>query len=221
MLIRPATPDDAEQTVPLIYSSGPDAFDYVFAVDHSQQAKDFLTYAFARSYGMFSYCQHQVIEVDSLLNQRQPVAASMVCYSAKGFMRRNLATMLSIYKFYGFRKMFGVFNRGLKIETMIKPPRKNCWYIGHLGVRPELRGHGVGHFMIQQALLAANKQKFERLALDVSQQNPAAERLYHRLGFKTVAARDFNYNVPDRRQVANHNYMEAVCSEMTIETGSN
>ncbi len=51
---RPALPDDVEAAVPLIYSSGPDAFDFVFNVPGRATAQDFLRQAFVDGAGAFS-----------------------------------------------------------------------------------------------------------------------------------------------------------------------
>ena len=52
--LQKSTPSEVDKAVPLIYSSGPDAFEYVFKNNHVD-AKDFLKYAFVTSGGEFSY----------------------------------------------------------------------------------------------------------------------------------------------------------------------
>lgn len=61
---RPARSDDAEAAVPLIYSSGPAAFDYVFGGTPKGTAQDFLHKAFVSGAGQFGYRQHSVGEQD-------------------------------------------------------------------------------------------------------------------------------------------------------------
>jgi hypothetical protein len=58
---RPATPADAELAAPLIHSSGPAAFDYVFDVVGRAGARDFLRYAFADGPGEFGFRNHTIV----------------------------------------------------------------------------------------------------------------------------------------------------------------
>lgn len=64
---RPATLADTEAAIPLIYSSGPAAFDYVFKHPVRGNALDFLRHAFADGAGEFGYRNHTVVEVDGKL----------------------------------------------------------------------------------------------------------------------------------------------------------
>ena len=61
---RAATADDAEAAVPLIHSSGPAAFEYVFAVPGRGDARDFLMRAFVDGAGEFGWRNHRVGELD-------------------------------------------------------------------------------------------------------------------------------------------------------------
>ena len=61
---RAATADDAEAAVPLIHSSGPAAFEYVFAVPGRGDARDFLMRAFVDGAGEFGWRNHWVGELD-------------------------------------------------------------------------------------------------------------------------------------------------------------
>jgi hypothetical protein len=60
---RPARPEDAPEAVPLILSSGPDAFDFVFKSSRNTPA-GFLLRAFPDAAGQFGYRNHVVGEVD-------------------------------------------------------------------------------------------------------------------------------------------------------------
>ncbi|NUM49443.1 MAG: GNAT family N-acetyltransferase, partial [Anaerolineales bacterium] len=59
---RVATPADTEAAIPLIYSSGPAAFDYVFKHPARGTALDFLRHAFADGAGEFGYRNHTIVE---------------------------------------------------------------------------------------------------------------------------------------------------------------
>ena len=55
--LKPSKKEEVEVAVPLIYSSGPPTFEYVFK-NKQVVAPDFLKYAFVREGGEFSYQNH-------------------------------------------------------------------------------------------------------------------------------------------------------------------
>lgn len=201
--IRKASPVDVKQAVPLIYSSGPAAFEYVFSVDFEGQAKGFLKYAFKRNFGAFSHRQHMIAEL------KGSVVGSMVNYSSANFIRLTLGNVKAIVGYFGVLTGVRVMYRGILMETLIRPPKKGCFYVGHLGVNETKRGQGIGQALIANAQERAGKVRLPFLSLDVSEQNPGAERLYQRLGFKPVETRVFRHNRPSLPVICAHHYMEA------------
>ena len=73
-------------------------------------------------------------------------------------------------------------------------------YIGHLGVKPELRGQGVGRALIQQMCEIAKEKNIQYLSLDVATKNPMAQTLYEELDFVVKALRPFKYQQPSNSQ---------------------
>src|SRR5229473_1757132 len=63
LTFRAATPADVADAVPLIYSSGPSAFDYVFDIGNSLGAQEFLRFAYLRRGGEFGWQAHRVAEI--------------------------------------------------------------------------------------------------------------------------------------------------------------
>lgn len=176
--LKPCKPNDANEVVPLIYASGPAAFDFVFK-NSKFTAQDFLKYAFQREGGEFSYDNHyalwkdgEIVGVGSFFNQ----------YKASRFI---ISDALNITRFYGF-KFLPIALNGLKVEGIIKLPKKNEITLGHLGIKPELRGVGLGTQLIQLLMKEANASLEERFILDVSEENTKAKNLYEKLGFKVV-----------------------------------
>ena len=102
----------------------------------------------------------------------------------------------------------GVLFRGLKVESMIQYPTRNRLYIGHLGVKPELRGQEIGRALIQQMCEMAKEKNIQYLSLDVATKNSMAQTLYEELGFVVKALRPFKYQQPSKQPVSNHHYME-------------
>lgn len=197
LTFRPARPDDVETAVPLIYSSGPAAFDYVFRHPVKGFAQDFLREAFVRDGSQFSYQQHWVGELDGKL------VATGTAFTAEKNLSYMLLTAWQILRFYGPVHCWRVFYQGLQMEQLIPPPPKGPLYIGHLGVLPGLTGQGIGTQLVEHLLQQGRARGLSSVALDVSAQNPLAQALYERLGFCVLRER-----VSRIRGVADHRYME-------------
>lgn len=176
--IRSARADDAEATVPLIYSSGPAAFDYVFA-RAGADARAFLARAFVDGAGEFGWRHHVVGE----WNGRVVAAGSGFGRdTAAGF---TLAAARQIMRHYGWRAG-GPILRGLRTERLIRPPVRSEHYLGHLGVAPEWRGHGFGAALVEWLVEEGRQHACRCAVLDVAADNPRAQALYQRLGFRVT-----------------------------------
>lgn len=184
IVIRPSLPEDAALAVPLIYSSGPAAFDYVFKTNKFS-AQDFLNYAFVRSGGAFSFQNHHSVLLDDKL-----VGAGAVFTGDQtlGFTYYDAKKIIGFYKW----EALGIIKRGLAIEGLIKPPKKPEVSLEHLGIHESERGTGLGTKMIGELMKNPKIKNQKRFVLDVSSENPRAQQLYERLGFaltKTCVSR--------------------------------
>jgi ribosomal protein S18 acetylase RimI-like enzyme len=196
---RRGEPGDVDAAVPLIYSSGPKAFEFVFGDKKRGMAQDFLRYAFAKGGGEFGYDGHVVAVVDG------KVVGTGVGFSKDVEFPYFVAAARQIISFYGLGAA-SIVRRGLAIERLFTQPKKGEHYIGHIGVSPELRSHGIGaklmnHFIEKGAALGR-----EAATLDVSVENPRAEALYERLGFRVtrqlISTLSNEYGtVPDHRRM--------------------
>jgi ribosomal protein S18 acetylase RimI-like enzyme len=176
IVFRKCVPADVHDVVPLIYSSGPAAFSYVFTTK-TKSATGFLEYAFQRKGGEFSFENHFAL----ILNEEIVGAGtSFNSKQAKGFVT---ADGLSIIKFYGIKSLPVLIN-GLKTENVIKAPKYNEICIAHLGIKKEFRGQGLGTHLIRFLMKESKSSPNDNFVLDVSEENPKAKALYERLGFK-------------------------------------
>ena len=174
--LRPCIPSDVDAAVPLIYSSGPTAFDYVFKTG-SRTAQEFLKHAFQRKGGEFSFDNHHAILTN---NQLIGVGSAFSANKARTFMFKDF---LNIVRFYKFGAP-SVLIRGLKIEQVLKLPTKNEICLAHLGVREDKRSMGFGQKLIQYLMAEEKKNASNYFVLDVAEENPKAKKLYERMGFK-------------------------------------
>lgn len=185
---RKARPEDVETAVPLIYSSGPAAFEYVFKASEEKDAQAFLKYAFVRPGSEFSYTNHTCLE--SVNREVVGIGAAFSSDAVKGF---TFSAIKFIFSFYGIWLGFQVLLRGLNIEKIIPPPKGNTEVLAHLGIHPDLRGHGLGSKMIHYFTKEAQKKGRKTTSLDVSFENPKAKALYDRLGFRVEKESISNY----------------------------
>jgi ribosomal protein S18 acetylase RimI-like enzyme len=198
---RPAGPEDASAAVPLIYSSGPAAFDYVFATRDGGDAQAFLRYCFVDGAGEFGWRNHWVgVSGDH-------VVAVGAGYGADTKWPFTLAAARQILSHYGLGRGAEVISRGLRVESVIRPPDGDMHYLAHLAVAPELRGRGIGGALIDQLMGAARAAGRHRVTLDVATTNPRAEALYRRAGFQVVGERKSRLGNA-QGQVADHRRME-------------
>jgi ribosomal protein S18 acetylase RimI-like enzyme len=199
LTFRPAVAADVAAAVPLIHSSGPAAFDYVFAVPGVGDAQAFLRHAFVDGAGEFGWRNHVVGVLDGA------VVAAGAGFGGGAKWSFTLAAARQILGHYGWRHAAGVIVRGLRVEAVIPPPTGAMYYLGHLGVSESLRGQGVGTALVAY-LLAAQPVGAGPVVLDVAATNPAAQRLYERLGFAVVVERrstlaNAQGRVPDQRRM--------------------
>ncbi len=179
---RQARPEDACAVAPLIHSSGPAAFDYVFSHRTRMNAMAFLERAFGQEHGEFGYGVHTV----GVLNGS--VAAVGAVYNGRSALAFFLAAARQVFSCYGPWQGIAVSRRGLQVERLCRPPTGDLLYVSHLGVAPELRGQGIGQSLIKRMLIAAERSTkgHTTAALDVSCENPRAQALYERMGFKVT-----------------------------------
>ena len=201
LAIRAARAADSEAAVPLIHSSGPAAFEYVFTRADGTSASDFLDGAFIDGRGEFGYRTHWVVEVDHRL---VGIGAG---YSGMSALNFTIAAARQIIDRYGLLGGAGVIRRGLAVERVVPPPTaRNLFYIGHLGIVSDLQGRGIGQALIAHLLQQGRNAGCERAALDVSCANPRAQALYERIGFRVSAEHPSSLRnrfgaVPDHRRM--------------------
>ncbi|MCG6147622.1 GNAT family N-acetyltransferase [Leptospira levettii] len=193
--IRNAKPEDIKHIVPLIHSSGPLAWNFVFQ-EGNLTAFDFLNSTYPKRGNTISYTNHYVAEKEG------QVVGSILQYSQPSFLALTAGTALQILTLYKW-KAPKVMARGLKTETVIQPPKSKCLYLGHIAVLESHRNQGIAKQLIE--FMIQNHQAYKTIALDVSVENPSAIGLYQKLGFiikETRHPKGWEGKIPS------HHYME-------------
>ena len=179
--IRPARAEDAQAATPLIFSSGPDAFNYVFSHRTRTDAGGFIAHAFACDRGEFSWRYFWIVEVDGA------VAGTASGYTGEDARDFLWPAVRQILHCNGLIAGARVIRRGLKIERIIVPPsRPDEFYIGNVAIAARLRGKGLGERLFAFLHEEARRRGASVCTLDVSVENPRAEALYTRLGYRVV-----------------------------------
>lgn len=200
VIIRPARPEDAGALAPLVYSSGPAAFDYVFSHRTRTNAVEFLIRSLRTSGGEFGYDVHWAVELGG---EVVGAGAGFTGEHPLAFMSSALRRILGTY---GPVAGAGVIARGLRIERIVRPPKGAAFCVAHLGVRPDLRSKGLGEKLVRHLLARAREEGRTLAILDVSVENPRAQALYERLGFKVTSEhpsrlQNATARVPDHRRM--------------------
>lgn len=200
LFFRPAAATDVDAAVPLIHSSGPAAFDYVFSVPGAGDAAAFLKRAFVDGAGEFGWRNHVVGVIDDA------VVAVGAGYGGKSKWPFTLAAARQILSHYGVGHAVGVITRGLRVESIIPPPSGAMHYLGHLGVSPQRQGQGIGSALVRHLLKVVVLDSQSGVTLDVATTNDKAQQLYERLGFEVVGERrsrlaNAQAVVPDHRRM--------------------
>jgi ribosomal protein S18 acetylase RimI-like enzyme len=196
---RTAEPSDVQMALPMIYSSGPHEFDYIFNVGNKTTA-DYLLFAFPTRFGTQS---HRIFTVATANGQ---VAGIGALYTGNDNLRLSLGNFWNVFRFYGAQHTIKVAQRAGHIETILPPSAANAGYISQLGVKEEFRGDGVGTALIGQLIELTRNRGLRKCVLDVAITNPRAQALYERLGFKVVQENKWNYpdskiHVPSQRRM--------------------
>jgi ribosomal protein S18 acetylase RimI-like enzyme len=203
LVFRPARPADADAAVPLIYSSAPAAFDFLFAVPGLGGAREFLHRAFIDGAGQFGFRNHVVGVEDGV------VVAVMAAWSGASRLAFMLAGARQIFACYGaIGAALGVIWRTCRIEKVIAPPARGELYLGHLGVSPERRGGGIGAALMAHMIARHRHSGIRAVVFDVAVSNPRAQQLYERLGFAVTAEHRSRLANATQAVVVNHRRME-------------
>jgi len=174
--VRASLPQDVDQAVPLIIASGPDAFNYVFT-NKRFTVTDFLKHVFVRKGGEFGFDNHYTVLLDQKIIGIGSVFSGK---RAKRFIIKDFLNIVRVYKLYALPVMI----RGLRAEQIIKLPLDDELCLAHLAIDEKERGKGYGEKLIRFLMAQVDTKASHCFVLDVSEENPKAQKLYERIGFQ-------------------------------------
>ena len=183
--IRMAQPDDEGPIAELMYSSGPDIYNYLFAT-RKKMPQDFIRHEFLSGSG---FCGYPNVTV-AILDGR--VVGTGCFYDRQRYERLVKGTGKNIFTFFGVMGAMPVMWRTRHSGSIMKTPRDGELYLANFGVDPAMRSKGIGSQMIRHTLAEARQQGYRTFGLDVSVANPRGQALYERLGMKMVREKVFS-----------------------------
>lgn len=192
--IREALPGDQGPIVELIYSSGPELYDFLY----KKKAKKLLQFEFQSGYGFAGYKNVTVAILDD------KVVGTGCFFGQSEYNALVKGTVGNVSRYCGKICSIPVLMRSRHMGSVMHPPKQGELYLSNFGVDPQYRGMGIGSKMIQHKLAEAREQGYETFGLDVSAQNPRGQALYERLGLKVLKEKVFplkKAGVPDSRKM--------------------
>ncbi len=179
---RPAHPTDAETAARLLYSSGPQFYDYVFSTDRAQ-VYTFLRHMFVAGSHMFGYQRYTVATID------EQVVAIGAFHAGTQMPGVDSIMAWQAIRCFGIAALPGIALRGLKLRPYASHADSTTEIFASVAVVEAWQGQGIGTALLQRQIEVARQKGRKRCRLNVAISNPGAQRLYERLGFQVVEER--------------------------------
>lgn len=197
--IRPARPDDRGAIAALMYSAGPELYDFLYKTGRVA-ATDFIAYEFASGRGFCGYRNLTVAVRDG------EVVATGSFYDGRRQGDLMRGTVFNALRFFRVRETVPLLLRSGHVDSIVTHPAKDELYLANFAVAPSMRGQGIGDALVQYQLARARASGYRIFSLDVAVTNPRAEALYRRLGLHVVREKQFGghrpgITVPDQRKM--------------------
>ena len=200
MEIRSAKKTDAGDISSLIYSAGPELYDFIYKTA-KYTSREYIEYEFRSGRGFCGYNNVTVAVKDGV------VVGTGCFYDGKQYGRLFIGTAQNMFKFYGCMAIWPILIRARHIDSVMKKPKKDELYLSNFGVAPAFRGQGIGTQLIRHWLAKAKSKGYRLFALDVADTNTKAEKLYTNLGLQVVELKKFSgkregISVPNSKTMA-------------------
>lgn len=197
--IRPARPDDRGPIAALMYSAGPELYDFLYKMDRVA-ATEFIACEFASGRG---FCGYRNLTVAVLEGE---VVATGSFYDGRRHGALMRGSVLNALRFFKLREVLPLLLRSGHVDSIVTHPAKDELYLANFAVAPSMRGRGIGDAMVQYQLARARAGGYRVFSLDVAVTNPRAQALYRRLGLHVVREKHFSGHrpgivVPDQRKM--------------------
>lgn len=184
MEIRQARVTDKGPLAEIMYSTGRELYDFAFRPGR-HTALEFIRFEYHAGGG---FCGFRNLTV-ALEDNR--VVGTACFFDRTRYDRLSRGAVWNVFRFYGLLNALPVLKRMAHVGSIMARPEKGDLYLSNLGVRRDRRGRGIGSVMIDVKRREARAMGYRKIALDVADTNPRAEKLYRRIGFETTGKKVF------------------------------
>jgi ribosomal protein S18 acetylase RimI-like enzyme len=182
--IRPASQEDATLASKLLFlSMGAELADYLFGGAHLP-VEEILAGLFLLPGNRFS-----MDAVDVAVWEGQP-AGTLASFPGWQFHRRELLIGLGLLRVCGLRDVVRLSVRALSIANGVETYRDE-YYLANMAVFPNFQGRGIGSALLEHAEKKARQVGLGKCSLIVDIENPEAQRLYERFGYRVVFSKTY------------------------------
>lgn len=171
--------EEQQEAVDLLYQSGPEIYEYLFTIGN-KKAKDYIAFEYAINRGL---CAHS--KITGIYYNKKLIGTACLS-SRKDYDAIVLETLFNVFKFYTLKESLKVLSRFMKLNKVMKSPKRNELYLSNFSISSSHRNKGFGTAFIEVAKNTCRSMGFTLLGLDVEEDNHKAFNLYNRVGFKTV-----------------------------------
>jgi ribosomal protein S18 acetylase RimI-like enzyme len=176
MYIKQAKKEDCIKVSEMLYSSGSELYDFLFQTK-TKHAMEFIRYEFMSGKGLCGY--NNVIG----LYENNGILGTSCFYSQDNYSIISYQTLSNVIKYYSFIDIIPMLFRLLKIESIMKKPKKGEIYLSNFAIDSASRNKGYGSYLINEALKKYKELGFQKMGLDVDLSNENARKLYVKMGF--------------------------------------
>ncbi|OJZ07015.1 MAG: GNAT family N-acetyltransferase [Sphingobacterium sp. 40-24] len=165
--IRSAQESDAHHVPEIMLQAMEDIIFRFIKKEDRSEAVNFLTQLFKQKGNLYSY-EHTFVAIDD----NGHILGSLTGYDGDRFIELRQPILDHMKELY---------NNNLIPEAETAGDE---FYIDSIAVAPMARGKGIGTELLNYAITHAKQNGFKKVGLLVDLENPNAQKLYERIGFK-------------------------------------
>lgn len=182
LVIRPATPDDAEAAAKLIHLSGPEIYTNMLGGDR-ETALRILQTIFATPRTLISHDNALVVQIDD------NIVGLLICYDKQTEKDQGLRFFNQVRRALPFGRFIKALFYMLGMWHMVRRMKNDSWFGGVIAVAPDKQGTRVGLALLDAMREQAENRGLPQLEADVETDNDHAMHIYLKYGWVITGKR--------------------------------
>ncbi|MGE8203309.1 GNAT family N-acetyltransferase [Heyndrickxia sp. NPDC080065] len=175
MKCRYAEKNDAKEAAYLIHLAIHDIAESLTGESEQTKIREVLAQLFSQEDNRLSYQNCLVMEVDNNL------AGIIIAYAGDDAEALDKPILERLYR-----------KSDESSISLDKEADHGDYYLDTVSVKPEYQGKRIGTLLIQEAEKLASRKGYNRVSLNVAEDNPRAKQLYIKLGYNKVKVIEIN-----------------------------